>query len=1348
MKGSLFSNYFLVEGIKFTEDWKKCSEQELENFYSKAKQIFKHFSKRKKPDEADTEDGLIRPIIELLGFQWSRQKSPSRKGRQDVPDFVLFPDEKSKEDFDREPSNRKPWNKGICILEGKRWKRHLDRGDRTDPIDPYIPSNQILRYLSAVDPASNGHIVWGILTNGEIWRLYYHRAPSRAEGYIEFNLSEILEEASLFESVQDKREKFKLFYLLFRKEAFIPTNWRPHRTFLEIALEEGKRWEERVSEDLKEKIFYEIFPDIAKGFLKVAKAKGRNDDSLLQEIYDNTLVLLYRLLFIFYAEDRDLLPIRNNSYRNYSLSKIRDEIAEKIDKKESLSEIASFYWDRIKNLFRIINNGDKSLGIPPYNGGLFDPQKHPFLENYSVPDKFLVPAIDKLSRDYTVTPPKRINYRDLSVRQLGSIYEGLLEFKLKIAETHLGVKKEKGKEIYHPVKNEKEAKIKKGELYLTNDKSERKATGSYYTPDYIVQYIVKNSIEPLIQEKLREFEEWKDLLKTKNKSELQKLIIEFNIPFDPKTYDDRGRIISEKNLNAYRNALLTLKDPAESVLKLKILDPAMGSGHFLVGAVDYLSDRILEILAETSNKSYFGKEIYRSPLIEKLENIRIRILEKAKKEGYIIDETQLEDKNLIKRIILKRCIYGVDVNPLAVELAKVSLWLHTFTIGAPLSFLDHHLKCGNSLIGANPEDFDKIFEKSPLFGSKYAGLMNAVAMIEKLQEITDADISEVEESAKIYDNIVKQLEPYKKLLNVYTAEFFLRPKKKSDLKKYKSPLSLLDGTKGDPLDVISGKVDLTQEEQNLIDTALNLAQNKRFFHWKLEFPEVWYEKGRKKANGGFDVVIGNPPYDIISAKEQNRSKEDVEAEKTFYENNKLFHPSIGQKINYFRLFISLSLKFLTREGGFHSFIVPLGILGDKHSQKLRKFMLKRFNFVSIEAFPHKDNPDLRVFKEAKLPVCVYVGNKAHIANPKAKFKIRIHPYKYIETSTPIIFMSAEEIKVFDPQLLRFPTKPLTTNKEIEIAIKVRSSGIALENFAISKQGEVNVSTHRRFIKHFQKPQKKIGNEYKEVLRGAYIDRYLIHAPKQGGYYYIRWKDFLSSFRGNDSKGFDYRYERIGYQRGAALDNWRRIIATLIPKGSFCADTINYIVNPQKFSLNFILAILNSNLLEWLFRLTSTTNHVNSYEVDSLPLPKIDFTTRDDKKLSILKHKYENDEFVELHEKIQSLPSNSAVLHDFLAYLAEKMIEFNQNKYLLQLFIDGKLEHGSDKMIQLIKLLEKHPHWEDSASEDLKKEIALNILRNCENRIAETDKLIDRIVYHLYGLEEEDIKIIKQFFDNN
>jgi len=246
LQGSLFSSYFLEEGIRNTEDWKRCSDEEVSGIYHKAKDIFTEFTKMKEPDEADTEDGLIRPLIELLGFEYARQKSPSTTGRQDVPDFVLFPDEKAKEEFDQSPRDNKPWDKAICILEAKKWQRHLDRGDKTDLLDPHIPSNQILRYLSVAEPASNGHILWGILTNGELWRLYYQKASSRAEGYVEFNLSEIFREPNLFENEPQKIEKFKLFYLLLRKEAFIPAEWRPHKSFLEIALDEGKRWEERV----------------------------------------------------------------------------------------------------------------------------------------------------------------------------------------------------------------------------------------------------------------------------------------------------------------------------------------------------------------------------------------------------------------------------------------------------------------------------------------------------------------------------------------------------------------------------------------------------------------------------------------------------------------------------------------------------------------------------------------------------------------------------------------------------------------------------------------------------------------------------------------------------------------------------------------------------------------------------------------------------------------------------------------------------------------------------------------------------------------------------------------------
>ena len=144
--------------------------------------------------------------------------------------------------------------------------------------------------------------------------------------------------------------------------------------------------------------------------------------------------------------------------------------------------------------------------------------------------------------------------------------------------------------------------------------------------------------------------------------------------------------------------MLRRLDPAERLLALNICDPAMGSGHFLVRLVDRLADQVIVAMAEAEASVHWGN--YVSPLARQIEQLRVTILEKAKEADWVVDERQLDDRHLVRRMVLKRCVYGVDKNPMAVELAKVSLWLHTFTVGAPLSFLDHHLQCGDSLFGA------------------------------------------------------------------------------------------------------------------------------------------------------------------------------------------------------------------------------------------------------------------------------------------------------------------------------------------------------------------------------------------------------------------------------------------------------------------------------------------------------------------------------------------------------------------------------------------------------------------------------------------------------------------------
>lgn len=225
--------------------------------------------------------------------------------------------------------------------------------------------------------------------------------------------------------------------------------------------------------------------------------------------------LLYRLLFISYAESRKLLDIDNKHYREISLRKLKEEIASKIDQDETLLSVRSTYWEGLKDLFRLINDGSEAFGypkdefyIPAYNGGLFDPSKNSFLAEKRIGNSYLAEAIDLLARSRSEKGLVFVDYSSLDVRHLGSIYEGILEYKLHLAREPMVAVKEKGKEVWLPKREATGKKfsdsVEPGHLYLVTDKGERKATGSYYTPEYIVKYIVKNTLAPLIDPLLEE----------------------------------------------------------------------------------------------------------------------------------------------------------------------------------------------------------------------------------------------------------------------------------------------------------------------------------------------------------------------------------------------------------------------------------------------------------------------------------------------------------------------------------------------------------------------------------------------------------------------------------------------------------------------------------------------------------------------------------------------------------------------------------------------------------------------------------------------------------------------------
>ena len=189
-------------------------------------------------------------------------------------------------------------------------------------------------------------------------------------------------------------------------------------------------------------------------------------------------------------------------------------------------------------------------------------------------------------------------------------------------------------------------------------------------------------------------------------------------------------------------------DPAEKLLELKVCDPAMGSGHFLVNLVDYLADRVITAMAEAEA----SVDDYISPLTERIDVIRNTIIDNAEKRGWTIDTEQLDDRHIVRRMVLKRCVYGVDKNPMAVELAKVALWLHTFTVGAPLSFLDHHLRCGDSLFGSWVRTgIDKATEQGGrlFLEGQLKRATRAAAPMQIIEGLTDAEIAEAHRSAEV-----------------------------------------------------------------------------------------------------------------------------------------------------------------------------------------------------------------------------------------------------------------------------------------------------------------------------------------------------------------------------------------------------------------------------------------------------------------------------------------------------------------------------------------------------------------------------------------------------------------------
>ena len=813
MPGHLFTEYFLNEGIRASPEWREsvASADAFALFRDGVGERYESLSGSADPNEAVTEQELIRPVLELLGWADYLPQQPTRL-HEDVPDHLLFQDADSKARAAAKGRQEDRFSDALVVQESKRFRLPLDARDTDGRRGSRTPHGQILRYLSTAERDTDGDLHWGFLTNGGVWRLYDYRSRPRATAYHEADLGEMLESGD--------DDRLRVFYLLFRRDSFVLRDGAV-ATFLDTALAEGRRYEEQVAQDLSSVVFEKVFPKLVEA---LADASGES----LSDVRHAALIFLYRLLFVLYAEDRGLLPVNDSRYDDYGLRKrVRDDIAERTRERDAFSTVAASYYDHLTTLCMIIDGGDESIGLPPYNGGLFSSDAAPLLETVRLPDAAIAPIVHDLSHAETGEGRRFVNYRDMSVQQLGSIYERLLE--------------------QEPMRDDD------GKIVVRPNSYARKDSGSFFTPQELVDLIVDRTLKPLAEERLAAFEARSRELK------------------------------GDRRPKPERRAELQKLDPAEAVLDLKVLDPAMGSGHFLVTAVDFLSDYIAELVEYVPAVPEWLDGEYESPLVRRVEAIREDILRRASESDWVIDESLLTDQAIIRRMVLKRCIYGVDKNPLTVELAKVSLWLHSFTVGAPLSFLDHHLRCGDSLIGMRVWDArDEIRRLGGLSAaSAVAGAEAATAGMQRIEEMSDADVAEVRESAALFRGVEHTTATLRGLLDFLCGLRWLTAgMKKRERTEFESPLvDFLEQNSQDAYRLLSlgpGAVDDVSpgsEETSVADFealwrgARAIADSERFLHWEVAFPGVWHGWQDVRPWGGFDAVIGNPPWDRIKLQE-------------------------------------------------------------------------------------------------------------------------------------------------------------------------------------------------------------------------------------------------------------------------------------------------------------------------------------------------------------------------------------------------------------------------------------------------------------------------------------------------
>lgn len=1006
---------------------------------------------------------------------------------------------------------------------------------------------------------SSGHL-WGVVSNGLRLRLLRDNISLTRQAYVEFDLEAMM--------AGEAYPDFVLLWLILHQSRF--EGERPELCQLEkwsqAARTEGVRVLDGLRDGVQKAIEY-----LGQGFLAhpsnaALREKLRSGALDKQDYYRQLLRLVYRLLFLFVAEDRDLLvvptadPAAQKRYRDhYATTRLR-----RLATTRAGSRHHDLYCGLKLVMDKLSGNGCPELALPALGSFLFSTGALPELNTCEISNLHLLDSIRSLAVTQTGQSRRVVDYKNLGAEELGSIYESLLEL--------------------HPDLNAEAATF---ELKVAAG-SERKKTGSYYTPTSLISCLLDSALDPVLQEAA-------------------------------------GK-----------------PQPEAAILKLKVVDPACGSGHFLIAAAHRIAKRLAA--ART------GEE-----------------------------EPPPEAQRKALRDVIGHCIYGVDVNPMAVELCKVSLWMEALEPGKPLSFLEHRIQCGNSLLGATPallaegisdeaftpiegddkeicKEFKRINrdernKQMRLFAATtepWQQLGNFAASLMNLDTVGDDSIEAIREKERMYEEAIRSGDY---LDGRFWADTWCAAFVWKKTREFSYPIT----------EEVFRRIERNPHacEPWMRKEVERLAGTYRFFHWHLRFPDVFPlpSNGSGRENdqtgwiGGFDVVLGNPPWEKIQIEEKHYfasidsriaaasaaerkariadlqssapgeyaaylgALRDVAGQTHFSRASRTFPLTGRGNVSTHSLFIEQSIS-LTSIHGRVGLIVPSGLATQDSQKELFKHLMFTGRLRSLYDFENRDGIFQEVHRSYKF--CVLVLGPT-CQGGQAEFAFYLHSIADLSEPERHFTMSSADLERFSPNTLSCPTFRNRREAAIFQSAYQRAEILLNEQLQSSPWGWTSTQmfneTHEAtLLRRPSEPHAECLRFYEAKLIHQFDHRYATYdvEDRSRSVSTLEKRDpgfeVTPRFYVADSVWSDRlvrkEYKRnwiLAFRRIARATDARTAIFSVLPKCVAGSQTPVVVTDQEACLVSALLANLNSFVFDFITRQKVGGTDLNHFIVNQLPV---------------------------------------------------------------------------------------------------------------------------------------------------